>query len=72
MTVNVIKINTHLPAIPEWLKISNSLSFKIPLKKAKELAAKLADVNDDVQVEINFASGKEVGIELKYESTKET
>ena len=64
MTQKVIKINTHLPVIPDWLKISKSINFKIPLKTAKELAAKLAEVKEDVEVEINFTTGKEVGVEL--------
>ena len=68
MSKKVIKINTHLPAIPDWLKISKSIGFTLPLKTAKDLAAKLAEVEGDVEVEINFASGKEVGVELKYEA----
>jgi hypothetical protein len=67
MSKKVIKINTHLPAIPDWLKISKAISFTLPLKTAKDLAAKLAEVKGDVEVEINFATGKEVGVELKYE-----
>jgi hypothetical protein len=68
MAQKVIKINTHLPVIPDWLKISKSINFKIPLKTAKELAAKLAEVKEDVEVEINFATGKEVGVEFRYEA----
>jgi hypothetical protein len=72
MSEKVIKINTHLPAIPDWLKISKSISFTIPMKMAKDMAAKLADVKEDVDVEINFASGKEVAVEIKYESKSES
>ena len=71
MAQKVVKINTHLPAIPDWLKISKSISFTMPMKTAKELAAKLADVKEDVEIEINFASGKEVAVELKYEAKTE-
>ncbi len=71
MAQKVVKINTHLPAIPDWLKISKSISFTMPMKTAKELAAKLADVKEDVEIEINFASGKEVAVELKYEPKTE-
>jgi hypothetical protein len=68
MSEKLIKIDTHLPVIPEWLKINNSISFKLPLKSAKELAKKLAEASDDVDVEVNFDSGKKMAIEIKYES----
>jgi hypothetical protein len=67
MATKVIKIDTHIPVIPEWLKISKTFSFKIPLKTARELAKKLEEVQDDVDVEINFNTGKEVQVEIKYE-----
>jgi hypothetical protein len=67
MPTKVIKINTHIPAIPDWLKISKSFNFKLPLKTARELAKKLADVQDDVDVEINFETGKDIELEIKYE-----
>jgi hypothetical protein len=72
MSKSVLRITTHLPAIPNWLKISNSMTFKLPLKNAKELAAKLMDVKEDVEVELNLATGKEPSVEIKYESKKET
>jgi hypothetical protein len=71
MAEKVIRVNTHLPAIPDWLKISKSISFTIPLKTAKDLAVRLAEVKGDVEVEINFATGKEVAVEFKYESKDE-
>jgi len=67
-----ITINTHLPAIPTWLKIDNTIAFPLPLKKAKELAKKLSDINEDVEVVLNLSSGKEVKVEIKYESQKGT
>jgi hypothetical protein len=44
MVNKVIKIIAHLPAIPDWLKISNSITIPLPLKSAKELAQKLLEV----------------------------
>jgi len=71
MPKKILKITTHLPAIPSWLKINNSISFNLPLKSAKELAAKLLEIKEDVEVEINFAAGKEPSVEITYESKKE-
>jgi len=71
MPKKVIKITTHFPAIPNWLKISNSITFLLPLKSAKELAKKLIEVQEDVEVELNFATGKETTLDIKYESKKE-
>ena len=71
MAKQVLKITTHLRAIPEWLKINNSISFPLPLKSAKELAQKLLEVQDDVEIMINFASGKETGLEIKFEAKPE-
>ena len=68
MPKKVVKITTHLPAIPEWLKINNSIIIPLPLKSAKELAKKLLEVEEDVEIEINFASGKESSVEIKYET----
>jgi hypothetical protein len=68
MPKKVVKITTHLPAIPEWLKINNSIIIPLPLKSAKELAKKLLEVQEDVEIEINFASGKESSVEIKYET----
>jgi hypothetical protein len=68
MTDKVIKINTHLPVIPDWLKFNSSINFKLPFKSARELAKKLSEVRDDVDVELNFAAGKEIDVEIKYES----
>jgi hypothetical protein len=66
-----LTINTHLPAIPSWLKIDNTLSFPLPLKKAKELAKKLSEVEEDVEIAINLSSGKEARVEIIYESQKD-
>jgi hypothetical protein len=68
MPKKVFKITTHLPAIPNWLKIDNSIIIPLPLKTAKELAQKLLEVQDDVEIELNFASGKETTVEIKYET----
>jgi hypothetical protein len=68
MTRKIVKIITHLPSIPNWLKIDNSITIPLPLKSAKELAQKLLEMQDDVEIEISFASGKETSVELKYES----
>ena len=68
MPKKVIKINTHLPAIPNWLKIDHSITIPLPLKNAKELAEKLLEVQDDVEIKLNFASGKKTAVEIKYES----
>jgi hypothetical protein len=67
----VLRINTRLPAIPSWLKIDNSITFPLPLKKAKELAAKLMEVQDDIDVEFNFTGGKDALVEIKFEGKKE-
>ncbi|GEM_PF-520495 len=71
MPKKVLKITTHLPAMPDWLKINNSITLPLPLKSAKELARKLLDVQEDVEVELNFATGKETTVEIRYESKKE-
>ena len=68
MANKVIKIIAHLPAIPEWLKINNSITFPLPLKSAKELAQKLMEVQGDVEIKLNFASGKKTTIEINWES----
>jgi hypothetical protein len=67
MPKNVIKITTHLPAIPDWLKINNSVTIPLPMKNAKELAQKLLEVEDDVEIKLNFASGKKTDVEIEYE-----
>lgn len=72
MPKKVLKINTHLPRIPEWLKINNSITLPLPLKSAKELAKRLLEVQEDVEVELNFSTGKETSVEIKYECKKET
>jgi hypothetical protein len=69
MPKKVLKISTHFPAIPDWLKINNSITLPLPLKSAKELAKKLLEVEEDVVIELNFSTGKETNIEIKYEST---
>ena len=67
MPKKVLKINAHLPAIPDWLKIHNSITLPLPLKKAKELANKLLEVQEDVEIELNFSTGKETTVEITYE-----
>ncbi len=71
MPKKVLKITTHWPAIPNWLKIDNIVTIPLPLKSAKELAKKLLEVQEDVEIELNFATGKETTVEIKYESKKE-
>jgi hypothetical protein len=68
MAKKIIKISAHLPAIPDWLKINNSIIIPVPLKKAKELAQKLLEVDDDVEIKLNFVSGKKTEVEIQYES----
>jgi len=71
MPKKVLKINTHLPAIPDWLKVNNSITLPLPLKSAKELAKKLLEVREDIEIELNFSTGKETSVEIKYEPKKE-
>ena len=71
MPKKVLKITTHLPAIPDWLKINNSITLPLPLKSAKELVKKLLEVQEDVEIELNFATGKETTLEIKYDTKTE-
>jgi hypothetical protein len=71
MPKKVIKVITRFPAIPKWLKINNSITFSLPLKSAKELARKLQEVDEEVDIELYFATGKEMEVEIKYEPKKE-
>ena len=68
MPNKVLKITTHLSAIPDWLKINYSTTIPLPLKSAKELAKKLLEVQEDAEIELNFATGKEASVEIKYET----
>ena len=67
MPKKVIRITTHLAAIPDWLKISNSVTIPLPMKNAKELAQKLLEVKDDVEIKLSFTSGKKTDVEIEYE-----
>ena len=71
MPEKVLKITTHLPAIPDWLKVNNSITIPLPLRSAKELARKLLEVQEDIEIELNFATGKETTVEIKFEPKKE-
>ena len=71
MPKKVLKITTRLAAIPDWLKINNSITLPLPLKKAKELANKLLEVQEDVKIELNFSTGKKTTVEIKFEPKKE-
>ena len=71
MLKKVLKISTRLSAIPDWLKINNSITVPLPLKSAKELAKKLLEVQEDVEIELNFSTGKETTVEIKFEPKKE-
>mgnify|MGYP001569468319 CR=1 FL=1 len=70
MPKKVLKIIARLKAIPDWLKINNTISIPLPLKSAKELAKKLLEVDEDAEIELNFAAGKDTTIEIKYELKK--
>ncbi len=70
MAKRILKINTHLPAIPDWLKVHNSITLPLPLKSARELAKKLLDIQEDVEIELNFATGEKAAVEIKYEPKK--
>jgi hypothetical protein len=68
MANKAIKITTHLPSIPDWLKIDNSITIPLPLAKAKELAQKLLEVQDDVEIKLSFTSGKKTTVEINWET----
>jgi hypothetical protein len=71
MSKSVLKITTHLPAIPSWLKINNMITIPLSLKNVKELAAKLNEVKDDMEIEILIETGKEASVGIKYELKKD-
>jgi len=71
MPKKVLRITTHLKAIPDWLKINSSVAIPLPLKSAKELAKKLLEVQEDVEIEFNFATGKETIVDIKFEPKEE-
>jgi hypothetical protein len=71
MSKKVLVITTHLPAIPNWIKINSNITVPLPLKSAKELAAKLLEVDEDMEVEIQFETGKDASVAFKYEMKKE-
>jgi len=71
MAKKILKISTRLPAIPDWLKVHNSITLPLPLKKARELAKKLLDIQEDVEIELNFATGKKTTVDIKYEPKEE-
>ena len=66
----VIIITAHLPAIPDWLKINNSITVPLPLKSAKELAQKLLEIEGDAEIKLNFTSGKKTIVEISWDSEK--
>jgi len=70
MANKVINITAHLPAIPEWLKINNTITIPLPLKSAKELAQKLLEVQGDAEIKLNFTSGKKTVVEINWDSEK--
>jgi hypothetical protein len=71
MPKKTLTITTRLPAIPEWLKINNSITLPLSLKSAKELAKKLSEVQEDIEIKLNFSTGKGTNIEINYELEKE-
>jgi hypothetical protein len=68
MPKKTLRITAHTPAIPKWLKINNTVTIPLSLKTARELAAKLLEVKEDVELELNFSTGKEPLVEIKYET----
>lgn len=70
MEKKVLKISTHLPVMPEWLKLNNSITLPLPLKKARELAKQLLEIQDDVEIELSFATGEKPAVEIKLEAEK--
>jgi len=52
------------------LKTNSSITVPLPLKNAKELAQKLLEVQDDVEIKLNFASGKKTNVEINWDSEK--
>ena len=67
MPKKVLKIITHIPAITRWIKIDNTFTIPMSQKTVKDLAAKLLEVSEDVEVELNFSTGKEAAVEFKFE-----
>ncbi|MDD5189972.1 MAG: hypothetical protein PHE50_02890 [Dehalococcoidales bacterium] len=67
MQKKVLKITAHLPAIPDWLKINQTVTLPLSLKNARELAKKLLEIEEDVEIEINFTTGKKPTVEINYE-----
>lgn len=63
----IIKINTRVPRVPQWLKIDHTMKLRIPIKKAKELANRLLEMDDDVDVQIRFGSGDKGSVDFRYE-----
>jgi hypothetical protein len=71
MSKSVLQITTHLPSIPKWLKINNNITIPLPLKNAKELAAKLLEVKEDMEIEFHIETGKEPSVEIRYDLKKD-
>jgi hypothetical protein len=71
MPKKVLTIIAHLPVIPDWLKINNSITLPLPLKSAKELASKLLEVKDDVEIVLKFSTGKKTTVEIIYDKETE-
>ena len=66
MTNKTINITAHLPAMPDWLKINNSITIPLPVNAAKELAQKLLEVQDDAEIKLSFVSGKKTMVEIDW------
>ncbi len=71
MGKKVLRITAHLKAIPDWLKVNNSITVPLPLESAKDLAKKLLEVQEDVELELSFSTGKRSTVEVKFEPKKE-
>ena len=65
---NELKSAGFQPSGNALLRIS---FFNTQFANAKELAKKLMEVQEDVEIMINFATGKEANVEIKFEPKTE-
>jgi len=49
------------------LKINNSITFSLPLNSVKDLAKKLAEAENDIDVQLNLSTGEKLNVEIKFE-----
>ena len=67
MSNKLITVNAHLSMLPKWLTINNTVTFSLPLKNAKDLAKRLLEAQDTVDIEIKFSSGKDQPADMSDE-----